>query len=89
MLGRGYTRAADAQLHADIIHRHTGAADAILGGVDSTPQSTADFHLKPWIQGTVNAPPLSAVAGDALVLHISYLSCTSDFTVLETNLSIP
>jgi hypothetical protein len=85
----GVTTAADALLHADLIHRLPGASDVILGGLDSTPQAFTDFHLKPWIQGTVRLPAVDGGSGDGLVLHIHYVSGSANFSVLETSMTIP
>jgi hypothetical protein len=88
-MANGVTTATDAKLHADIIHRLAGANDVILGGLDSTPPSIIDFHLRPWIQGTVNLPAVDGGSGDGLVLRITYLSGSANFTVIETTMTIP
>ncbi|HZS35543.1 MAG TPA: hypothetical protein VFF06_01890 [Polyangia bacterium] len=83
-----YTPAADAMLRADLLHRAAGG-DALLGGIDSTPQPGGSLHLAPWLDGTVTLPALDARAGDGLVLRIAYVSGSSAFTVIETSLTIP
>ena len=82
------TQSTDAKLRADLLYRHAGAADVILGGIDSTLQPPG-FHLQPWLDGDVQAPALAAQAGDGLVLRIDYVSGTGPFTVIETSLTIP
>jgi hypothetical protein len=85
----GVTTAADAMLHADIIHRMSGASDVILGGLDSKPPSVMDLHLQTWIQGSVSLPAVPGGSGDGLVLRVGYIRGSSDFSVIETSMTIP
>ena len=88
VLARGYTASTAAMLHADLIHRRA-SGDELLGGLDSKPQSGTDFHLKPYIDEALSLPALTAGVGDSFVLRITYASGTSDFSVLETSMTIP
>ena len=95
LLVRGYTAAADAKLHADLLRRPAdapdgGAADQVIASVDSSPPPAGGgFHLQSWIEGILCAPAIAAEPGDGLVLRIQYQSGAKDFTVVETSLSIP
>lgn len=68
--------------------RRAGQPDQSLGSIDSTPQ-TPSFHLQPYLDGNLAAPAIPAQPGDALLLHITYVSGAAGFTVLETRLTIP
>jgi hypothetical protein len=89
----GYTADEQAKLHADLIWRAGGAdggSDTTLAQLDGTPPPPGGgVHLQPWLSGTACAGPLTAAAGDGLVLRVSYPAGTTDFILIETKLSIP
>lgn len=92
---RGYTAATDAKLRAELLVRPRGAGDGGVGevkiaSVDSTPPPPGGgFHLQAWIDAIVCAPAVQAEAGEGLVLRIEYLSGAKDFSVVETQFTVP
>lgn len=89
----GYTSANDAHLSAELLSRAAAAGD---GGTDTVvttidgppPPATTGFGARTWIDQQVCAPALG-VAGDGLVLKLSYVSGSSLFGSISTELTVP
>src|SRR5258706_15507536 len=89
----GFNSSDDAHITAELILRSSGNADGgsdvQLASLDGPPPTTGDgFHSRPWIN---KAACLTAGGntGDALVLRINYVSGSSIFGSITTNLKIP
>jgi hypothetical protein len=89
----GYTSANDAHLSADLLLRAAGASDGGTDTVVSTldgppPPATSGFGARTWIDKQVCAAALGN-AGDGLVLRLSYVSGSSLFGSISTELIVP
>jgi hypothetical protein len=78
---------ADAKLRAELILHPLAGADHSIGTIDSTPLA-GGFHLVPWIQGNICGEIPMTAAGEGLILRFANTG-SSDFSVLETKLTIP
>jgi hypothetical protein len=86
----GYQPSGDAQLHADVLFRHAGAADIVIAAADSTIPVGSDAGLPGEIDAVV--PGIATgptVAGDLLVLHVQMTAGTDGYIEIGTHLTIP
>ena len=83
----GYQADKNAHLHADILLRHTGAADRVIASAESG--TVADAGLPGDIDAVLSAGEVPAVCGDLLVVKLTMTVGTSPYIELFTRVSIP
>jgi hypothetical protein len=87
----GMQSTMDAQTHADLVLRHLGAADVVLGSADgATTPDPANGILSPGdISADITTPDPVGAAGDVLVLHVKMDAGTGPYSEIVTTLRIP
>jgi hypothetical protein len=83
--------ASDGRLHADVIYRHPGSADQILGGADSrgVVDGDAGIYAPSDIDGSFSAAAVPGAMGDLLVVSVKMTAGATGFLELSTSLTIP
>jgi hypothetical protein len=85
----GYQPTKDAQLKADVLWRHQGAADQLIVTTNSMIPAGSDAGTPGDIGIDLDGPAVPAQAGDLLVLKVTMTSGTGPYDELDTWLSIP